>query len=93
MANVISQIVMGTVVAGTIGGSAVMYPVHKPYNDVAFLERVATRVERVKIVAPEPRDYLSRLALRYEAPLSDPRLELRKQQAIARILAAGRPAD
>lgn len=82
---------IGLAVAVTLIGAAILFNA-RPSNDVAFLERLASRVERVQTVAPATRDYFSELMDRYETPLADARLDARKQKAMARIKTVLRPA-
>ena len=59
-------------------------------EDVAFLERVASTVERAQVIAPETREYLSKLTSCHQSPLADRELDLRRQMALDRISAAKR---
>ena len=45
---------------------------NKPNEDVAFLERVASTVERAQVLAPETREYLTALAGRHQSELANP---------------------
>ena len=53
MTNGIAQVVIGIALAAATGGVAALNPGYKPHEDVAYLERVATTVERAKVLAPE----------------------------------------
>jgi hypothetical protein len=88
VANGITQLVIGVALAGAIGGSIAFFPMHKPNEDVAFLERVASTVERAQVIAPESREYLSKLTGRHQSPLASAQLDLRRQKAIERIMRA-----
>ena len=90
MANGITQLVIGVAVAGAIGGSVAFTPIHKPNEDVAFLERVASTVERAQVITPETREYLSKLTSRHQSSLADLQLDLRRQRALDRISVAKR---
>jgi hypothetical protein len=92
MANGITQLVVGTVLAAVIVASVALNPRHKPNNDVAFLERLASTVERAKVLAPDTRDFVSQVTSRYKTPLWDAELDLRRQEALARIVAVVQPA-
>jgi hypothetical protein len=93
VANGITQLAIGVALAGAIGGSIAFTPIHKPNEDVAFLERVASTVERAQVIAPETREYLSKLTSRHQSPLADPQLDLRRQKALDRISVAKRSPD
>ena len=88
MANGIAKLVIGVALVSAIGGSLALTPINKPREDVAFLERVAAKVERAKVIAPDTREYLSELASRHQSQLYDARLDLRRQKALDRILVA-----
>ena len=90
MANGVTQLVIGVALAGVIGGSIAFTPIHRSNEDVAFLERVASTVERAQVIAPETREFLSKLTSRHQSPLADPELDLRRQMALDRISAAKR---
>ena len=90
MANGVTQLAVGVALAGAIGGSIVFIPIHRSNEDVAFLERVASTVERAQVIAPETREYLSKLTSRHQSPLADRELDLRRQMALDRISAAKR---
>jgi hypothetical protein len=93
VANGITQLVIGVALAGAIGGSILLTPINKPIEDVAFLERVASTVERAQVIAPQTREYISELTGRHQSPIADPRLELRRQKALKRIMVAMHPTD
>lgn len=93
MANGIAQVVVGVAIAVAIGASVVLTPIHRPKEDVAFLERVAATVERAKVIAPETRDYLSDLTSRHQSQLFNDQLDLRRQKALERIMAVTRSAS
>jgi hypothetical protein len=93
VANGITQLVVGAAIAVAIGAAVALTPIHRPKEDVAFLERLAATVERAKVIAPETRDYLSALASRHQSQLFNDQLELRRQKALERIMAAMRPPD
>ena len=92
MANDCAQLVIGLALAGMIGGSVALSPVHERDENVAFLERVALAVERVEALAPQTREYLFELTSRHQHRLADMRLEHRRQEALERIVVAMRPA-
>ena len=93
MANDCAQLVIGLALAGMIGGSVALSPVHERGDEnVVFLERVALAVERVEALAPQTREYLFELTSRHQHPLADMRLEHRRQEALERIVVAMRPA-
>jgi hypothetical protein len=91
VANGITQVVVGVAIAVAIGASIALTPIHRPKEDVAFLERVATAVERAKVIAPETRDYLSQLTGRHQSQLFNDQLDLRRQKALERIVAVTGP--
>jgi len=93
MANGVVQLIVGLAVAAAVGLTVVLTPVHRTNEDVAFLERVADTAERAEIVAPETRAFLTELTKRHRASLADPELDLRRRDALARIVAATRQAD
>ncbi len=80
----VGRAAIGLAVAIALIGAAILFDA-RPSDDVAFLERLASRVERVQTVAPATRDYFSELMGRYETPLADARLDARRQKALARI--------
>ena len=86
--NGITQLVIAVALVGAIGGSIAFTPIHKPNEDVAFLERVASTVERAQVIAPDSREYLSKLASRHQSPLANAQLDLRRQSALERIMRA-----
>lgn len=88
MAKGITPLVIGVALAGAIGGSIAFVPMHKPHEDVAFLERVAFTVERAQVIAPESREYLSQVTSRHQSPLANGQLDLRRQKALERIMRA-----
>jgi hypothetical protein len=88
VANGITPLVIGLALAGAIGGSIAFVPMRKPHEDVAFLERVAVTVERSQVIAPESREYLSKLTSRHQSPLANGQLDLRRQKALERIMRA-----
>jgi hypothetical protein len=91
VANGITQLVIGVALAGAIGGSIAFTPMHKPNEDVAFLERVASTVERAQVIPPESREYLSKLTSRHQSPLASAQLDLRRQGALERIMRVSEP--
>jgi hypothetical protein len=88
VANGITPLLVGLAIAVAAGTSVALSPIHRPHEDVAFLERVAVSVERAKVVAPDTRDYLSELASRHQSRLPDGKLDARRQKALERITAA-----
>jgi|SRR5882724_1901281 len=92
VANGITPLLVGLAIAVATGTSVALTPIHRPNEDVAFLERVAATVERAKIIAPDTRDYLSALTSRHQSTLADDGLDLRRQNALARITVATQPA-
>ena len=64
--------------------------IHKSNEDVAFLERVASTVERAQVIAPETREYLSKLTSRHQSPLADRGTGPQAAKALDRISAAKR---
>jgi hypothetical protein len=88
VANGTTPLLVGLAMAVATGTSVALTPIHRPSEDVAFLERVAISVERAKVIAPDNRDYLSELASRHRPTLADGSLDLRRQKAIERIMAA-----
>jgi hypothetical protein len=93
VANGITPLLVGIAIAVATGTSVALTPIHRPNEDVAFLERVAATVERAKVVAPDTRDYLSGLTSRHQSRLTDGQLDVRRQKAIERITAATQPAS
>ncbi len=93
MANGVVQLIVGLAVAGAVGLTVVLTPVHRPNEDVAFLEHVAATAERAEVVAPETRAFLIELTKRHRSSLAEPELDLRRREALARIIAATRQAD
>jgi len=91
MANGITKLIIGAGIAAAIVGFSPVKPAHKADDDVAFLERLASTVERAKALGPDTRDYVSRVTSSYKTPLSDAQLDLRRQKALARIVAVVRP--
>ena len=92
MTNGVTPLLVGLAMAVATGTSVALAPIHKPNEDLAFLERVATTAERANVIAPDTRDYLSGLISRHRFTLADHTLDLR-QKAIERITAAAQPAD
>ena len=92
MARGITQLAIGAALVVAIVGSSALNSRHQPNEEVAFLERLAVTVERAQVLAPETRDYVSSIASRHQSALSDPRLDLRRQKAVARIIAVTDPA-
>jgi hypothetical protein len=90
VANGITPLVIGVALAGAIGASIAFAPINKPNEDVAFLERIASTVERAQVIAPESREYLSKLTSRHQTPLASGQLDLRRQRALERIMRATR---
>src|SRR5437899_1458419 len=94
MANgVIQLIVIGLAIAGAIGAWVALNPVYGPNEDVSFLEQVAATVGRARVIAPETRDFLVELTKRHQARLAEPQLDLRRREALKRIVAATRRTD
>jgi len=92
MARGITQLVIGAALVAAIVGASALNSRHRPNEEVAFLERLAVTVERAQMLAPETRDYVSGIAGRHQSALSDPQLDLRRQKALARIIAVTDPA-
>jgi len=90
--NGVTPLLVGLAMAVATGTSVALAPIHKPNEDLAFLERVATTAERANVIAPDTRDYLSGLISRHRFTLADHTLDLRRQKAIERITAAAQPA-
>jgi hypothetical protein len=57
-------------------------------RDVAMLERLAPRIERAHVIAPDARDVIQRLVQRVSESIGDHRHEPRRQVAIERVAAA-----
>jgi hypothetical protein len=91
--NGITPLLVGIAIAVATGTSVALTPIHRPNEDVAFLERVAATVERAKVIAPDTRDYLSGLTSRHQVRLADGQLDVRRQKAIERITAGTQPAS
>lgn len=67
-------------------------------QDVAVLDRLAPRIERAQMLAPETTDTILKLVERARAPTGDTRDDLRRNVIIERVIAAirahgGRPCD
>jgi hypothetical protein len=92
MASAITQLVIGAALAAAVVGASALSTRHRPNDDVAFLERLAVTVERAQVLAPDTRDYVSGIAGRYQARLSDAQLDVRRQTALGRIMAVVHPA-
>lgn len=93
VANGITPLLVGLAIAVVTGTSVALTPIHRPSEDVAFLERIAATVERAKVIAPDTRDYLSELTNRHRSALADGALDVRRQRALERITAATQPAS
>jgi hypothetical protein len=93
MANGVVQLIVGLAVAAAVGLTVVLTPVHRPNEDVAFLERVAATVEVAEVVSPETRAFLIELTKRHRSSLAEPELDLRRRDALDRIITATRQAD
>jgi hypothetical protein len=93
MANGVVQLIAGLAVVAAIGLSVALNPVQRPNEDVAFLEHVAATAERAQVVAPETRAFLVELTKRHRSTLAEPELDLRRREALARIVAMTRQAD
>jgi hypothetical protein len=93
VANGITPLLVGLAIAVATGTSLALTPLHRPHEDVAFLERVAVTVERAKVIAPDTRDYLSELTNRHRSTLADGALDAKRQKALARITAATQTAS
>lgn len=91
MANGLTQLAIGVALAGAIAASIALAPAKRPHEEVAFLERVASAVERTQALPPQTRHQLSALADRHRSALADERLELRRQRALERIMVAAMP--
>jgi hypothetical protein len=89
MPNGIARLVIGAALATAI---VIFIAPHKPNDDVALLERLASTVERAQTLPPDTRDYVSQVTSRYKTRLSDVQLDLRRQKALARIVAVVQPA-
>jgi hypothetical protein len=91
--NGVTPLLVGVAMALATGASVALTPIHRPNEDVAFLERVAVTVERATVIAPDTRDYLSELTNRHRSALADGALDFRRQKALERITAATQPAS
>lgn len=80
-------------IAGTIGGIAMVNTASRDFEEVAFLERLASRVERVQTIPPQTGEHLDRVVARYSTPLRDAPLDQRRTAALQRIQAAIHRAD
>jgi hypothetical protein len=84
---------MGKIIAGALAIAIfISIAPHKSTDDVTFLERLASTVERAKVLAPETREFISQITSGYETRLSDAQMDLRRQKALARIEAVVQPA-
>jgi hypothetical protein len=93
MVNGFAQLAIGIGLVGAIGASLALSPVKRPHEQVAFLERIATAVERAQTLPPQTRDQISALTDRHQLPLADEQLEVRRRKALERIMAAMPPTD
>jgi hypothetical protein len=91
MANGITKLIIGAGIAAAIIAFSPVKPTHQANDDVAFLERLASTVERAQVLAPDTREYISQVTSGYKTRLSDAELELRRQKALARIAAVVLP--
>jgi hypothetical protein len=58
------------------------------HHDIALLERLAPRIERARMLAPETREAITALLERVRQSVSDARHEIRRQAAVDRVMAA-----
>jgi hypothetical protein len=58
------------------------------HHDIAMLERLAPRIERAQLLAPETREAITRLLDRVNQSASDTRHDARRQRAVERVAAA-----
>jgi hypothetical protein len=72
------------VICGLI--AATFIPTHR--QDIAILDRLAPRIERAQMLAPETRDAIMRVVDRARARASDPRHEARRSATIERVTEA-----
>jgi hypothetical protein len=91
MARGITQLAIGAALVVAIVGSSALNSRHRPNED--GVPGTACRHGRTGAGAgTETRDYVSSIASRHQSALSDPRLDLRRQKAVARIIAVTDPA-
>jgi hypothetical protein len=64
-----------------------------PRQDIALLDRLAPRIERAQVLAPETRDTIMQLVDRARAPTGDPRYDLRRSVTIERVTEAIKAKD
>jgi hypothetical protein len=64
-----------------------------PRQDIAVLDRLAPRIERARMLAPETRDTIMRLVDRARAPTGDPRYDVRRSVTIERVTEAIKAKD
>jgi hypothetical protein len=88
MQKSVARSAIALALAGILGSAVALKPAQRPEHAAAFLERVALRVERAQMLAPETRDYLAALAARHAAPATDKADEARRQRAAARLATA-----
>lgn len=94
MLKAMIRLIFGAIaLAGAIGGAAALNPGSKAREDVAFLERLASTVERAQVIPPETHEFVAKITARHDARLADARLDLRRRGALVRIRAVMGPAD
>ena len=64
-----------------------------PEHDAAMLERLAPRIERAQVLAPETRDAIASLLDRLRRDPDDPRHDARSHAAIERVSEALKAKD
>ena len=64
-----------------------------PRQDIELLDRLAPRIERAQVLAPETRDTIMQLVDRARAPTGDPRYDLRRSVTIERVTDAIKAKD
>ena len=84
----VSATLAAVVIAGTIGGVAMVNTANRSLEEVAFLERLAGRVERAQTIPPQTGEHLERVVARYSTPLRDAPLDQRRTAALERIRTA-----
>jgi len=77
--------VVGALITATV--------VPTPRQDIALLDRLAPRIERAQVLAPETRDTIMQLVDRARVPTGDPRYDLRRSVTIERVTDAIKAKD
>jgi hypothetical protein len=75
-------------IASAIGGIIAVNSAHNGVEEVAFLERLAARVQQAQVIPPQTGDRLGRVIARYSSPLPDAHLDRKREAALERIKAA-----